>query len=228
MLGSPAWLPDGSLVYERRVLSGSNEAVRIERAQPGQPGQVLAESAFWPGVSADGTLLAMVRFSGPTACSSGRSTAARSGCWSTSPRCSRSRSRASRRTAPGSPSRRPPTRRGAERRRRRLTVGPASRGRPEPTAFWQLPLLGTVTSLLGAPPARAHGVPWDVWVVRPDGSDLRRVTSFADDDSSVAWSPDGRWLATFSAEAIHVVSFDGTETYCVTNEGGYGALEWLP
>jgi hypothetical protein len=64
VLGSPAWLPDGSLVYERRVLSGSNEAVRIERAQPGQPGQVLAESAYWPGVSADGTLLAMVRFSG--------------------------------------------------------------------------------------------------------------------------------------------------------------------
>ena len=29
VLGSPAWLPDGSLVYERRVLSGSNEAVRI-------------------------------------------------------------------------------------------------------------------------------------------------------------------------------------------------------
>ena len=65
-------------------------------------------------------------------------------------------------------------------------------------------------------------------MVRPDGSELRRVTSFADDDSSVAWSPDGRWLATFSAEAIHVVSFDGTETYCVTNEGGYGAVEWLP
>src|SRR5688572_5580446 len=51
VLGSPAWLPDGSLVYERRVLSGSNEVVRIERAQPGQPGVVLAEQAFWPGVS---------------------------------------------------------------------------------------------------------------------------------------------------------------------------------
>ena len=50
-LGSPAWLPDGSLVYERRLLAGSNEAVRIERAQPGQPGQMLAEHASSPAVS---------------------------------------------------------------------------------------------------------------------------------------------------------------------------------
>ena len=82
--------------------------------------------------------------------------------------------------------------------------------------------------LFGVRTARAHGIPWDVWLVRPDGSGLRRVTSFADDDSSVAWSPDGRWLVTLSAEAVHVISVDGSETYCITNEGGYGALEWLP
>ena len=56
----------------------------------------------------------------------------------------------------------------------------------------------------------------------------QRPGQTSDDDSSVTWSPDGRWLATFSAEAIHVVSLDGAESYCITNEGGYGALEWLP
>jgi len=222
VLGSPAWLPDGSLVYERRVLSGSNEAVRIERAQPGQPGQVLAEQAYWPGVSVDGALLAMVRFAGterlfvrpidggperllvdqPQMLSIAFPRFSPDGAWIAF-------------TAASEPGITPDGTSGGS--------APAKLA-----ASWQLPFLGRVASLLSPTPARAHGVPWDVWVVRPDGSDLRRVTSFADDDSSVAWSPDGRWLATFSAEAIHVVSFDGTETYCITNEGGYGAVEWLP
>jgi Tol biopolymer transport system component len=228
VLGSPAWHPDGSLVYERRVLSGSNEAVRIERAQPGQPGQVLAENAYWPGLSADGSLLALVRFAGterlyvrpldggperllvdqPRVLSIAFPRFSPDGAWIAF-------------TAASDPA--PVTGRAPA-----LDDRPTSRDRPEPAASWRLPLLGTATALLGVPTARAHGIPWDVWVVRPDGSDLRQVTSFADDDSSVAWSPDGRWLATFSAEAIHVVSLDGTETYCVTNEGGYGAVEWLP
>ena len=228
MLGAPAWLPDGSLVYERRVLSGSNEAVRIERAQPGQPGLVLAENAFWPGVSADGTLLAMVRFSGtdrlivrpldggpekvlvdrPQFLSIAFPRFSPDGAWIAF-------------TAAAEPGIAPEGGSTLDDR------AASARGSPRMLA-WQLPLLGPVAALLGTPTARAHGVPWDVWVIRPDGSGLRRVTSFADDDSSVAWSPDGRWLATFSTEAVHVVAPEGPENYCISNEGGYGAMEWLP
>jgi Tol biopolymer transport system component len=89
-------------------------------------------------------------------------------------------------------------------------------------------LAAALWGLLSPSPAYAHGIPWDVWVVRPDGSGLRQVTSFADDDSSVAWSPDGRWLVTLSSEALHVIALDGVENYCISTEGGYGALEWLP
>jgi Tol biopolymer transport system component len=108
------------------------------------------------------------------------------------------------------------------------SVGPSTGAAPTWTPPWPLPILDPALALLRTPAARAHGIPWDVWVIRPDGSGLRRVTSFADDDSAVAWSPDGRWLATFSAEAIHVVALEGPETYCVANQGGYGAIEWLP
>ena len=80
---------------------------------------------------------------------------------------------------------------------------PSTLARPLPGL---VPLLDPVGALLSAPTAYAHGIPWDVWVVRPDGSGLRRVTSFSDDDSSVAWPPDGRWLVTLSAEALHVVA----------------------
>jgi dipeptidyl aminopeptidase/acylaminoacyl peptidase len=229
VLGSPVWLPDGSLVYERRVLSGSNEAVQIERSRPGQPGQILAENAYWPGVSPDGALLAMVRFSGtdrlivrpldggpeqvlvdrPQLLSIAFPRFSPDGSWIAF-------------TAASDPGTIP-------------AAGPAPDARPSSrsTSTWaalrDLPYLSSVSSYLGAGSASAHGVPWDVWIVRPDGSELRQLTSFFDDDSSVAWSPDGRWLATFSAEAIHIVSFeDPGQTYCVTNEGGYGAVEWLP
>jgi dipeptidyl aminopeptidase/acylaminoacyl peptidase len=228
VLGAPAWLPDGSLVYERRVLSGSNEAVRIERAQPGQPAQVLAENAFGPGVSADGTLLAMIRFSGtdrlllrpldggqeqvlvdqPELLSIAFPRFSPDGAWIAFTAASDPGVTPSGVTTPD-----------------RLAT---SHSGPATTVAWQLPLLSTATTLLGTPTARAHGIPWDVWVIRPDGSGLRRVTSFADDDSSVTWSPDGRWLATFSSEAIHVVALEGPENYCISNVGGYGAIEWLP
>ena len=235
VLGSPAWLPDGSLVYERRTLSGSNEVVKIERAQPGQPGEVLAENAYGPGVSPDGSLLALLRFAGteklyvrpidggperaivdnPRFLAIAFPRFSPDGAWiafaaasdpvvtsrnggNSAPRLARTESSA----VPSS----------------------ATRG----VEGWAQPLLGTVQSLLTTPTAHAHGVPWDVWVVRPDGSDLRQVTTYGDDDSSVTWSPDGRWIATFSAEAIHVISFDGSENYCVGNEGGYGGFEWLP
>jgi hypothetical protein len=228
VLGSPAWLPDGSLVYERRMLSGSNEAVRIERAQPGQPGQVLAENAFGPGVSPDGTMLAMIRFSGtdrlivrpvdggpeqvlvdrPHLLSIAFPRFSPDGSWIAF-------------TAASDPAVTPDGRPMQDGRPASVRVSPWPLAR-------QLPFLGAATALLGTPTARAHGIPWDVWVIRPDGSGLRRVTSFLDDDSSVAWSPDGRWLATFSAEALHVVALEGPENYCISNEGGYGALEWLP
>src|SRR5207249_2622118 len=35
----------------------------------------------------------------------------------------------------------------------------------------------------------------DIFVVRPDGSDLRQLTSSAEQDESPAFSPDGRWIA---------------------------------
>jgi len=35
----------------------------------------------------------------------------------------------------------------------------------------------------------------DIFVVRPDGSDLRQLTSSAEQDESPVFSPDGRWIA---------------------------------
>ena len=47
----------------------------------------------------------------------------------------------------------------------------------------------------------------DVWVINPDGSDLRRVSP--ETGQFVAWSPDGRYLLV-SGRALYVVRPDGT------------------
>jgi Tol biopolymer transport system component len=219
VLGVPVWLPDGTLVYERRTLSGANEAVRIERGRPGEQAEVVADGASFPGVSPDGSLLAMVRFSDrdrlvirplddagpgqervlvdtPHLLSIAFPRFSSDGAWIAF-------------TAAADPGVSSP-------------VGQTRDTAPGGS------LLGSLFGLLAPATAHAHGIPWDVWVVRPDGTGLRQVTSFADDDSSVAWSPDGRWLVTLSAEALHAVAFEGPENYCITDQGGYGALEWLP
>ncbi|MCC7370565.1 MAG: PD40 domain-containing protein [Chloroflexi bacterium] len=232
-LGSPSWLPDGSLVYERRVLSGTNEIVQIERAAPGGTAQVLAEDASSPSTSPDGALLALVRFAGtdrlsvmtvgggpehvivdqPQLLSIAFPRFSPDGTWIAFTAASDPGVAAEER--PDLPADTPPTDR------------PTGSG-VHPRVGYRLPLLTDTPPPIGARTVRAHGVPWDVWVVRPDGSELRQVTTFADDDSSVTWSPDGQHLATFSAEAMHVVSVDGAASYCLAGEGGYGGIEWLP
>lgn len=227
VLGSPVWHPDGSLIFERRVLSGSNEPVRIERSRPGEAAQILTEGASFPGVSPDGALLALVRFEDrdrlfirpmdggpeqvlvdrPELLSIAFPRFSPDGAWIAFTAAA----------DPGMPT-------ALDRARE---MAPAVSGTTSPL-LTRLLALGHDLPRFGPSPALAHGIPWDVWLVRPDGSGLRRVTTFADDDSSVAWSPDGRWLVTLSAEAVHVIAVDGSETYCITNEGGYGALEWLP
>lgn len=252
VLGAPAWLPDGSLVYERRILSGTDEAVQIERARPGEPGQVLAQQAAWPGVSPDGSLLALVRSGGgerlvvrpvdggeerviveqPQLVTLAFPRFSPDGAWIAFTAA----------MDPGVAAARPADDAAGSadaadlRSGRQGAADPAARlalrDGPIPTTIpVPIPIalgVGRPGGALGARAVAAHGIPWDVWVVRPDGSGLRRVTTFADDDSSAAWSPDGRWLVTLSAEAVHIVALDGPENYCVSNEGGYGGLEWLP
>jgi Tol biopolymer transport system component len=237
VLGAPNWLADGSLLYERRTLSGSNEAVRIERGRPGQPARVVADGASFPSVSPDGAMLAMVRFSDrdrlvirpiddagagservlvdtPHLLSIAFPRFSPDGAWIAFT--------AAADAGVPSPVGETPNRVSGAEGASRVSVGETS-APARPASFFDN-LLG----LLAPATAHAHGIPWDVWVVRPDGSGLRQVTSFADDDSSVAWSPDGRFLVTLSAEALHAVALEGPENYCITDQGGYGSLEWLP
>jgi Tol biopolymer transport system component len=217
VLGAPNWLPDGSLVFDRQSVAGVTVSSRIERAVPGgSETQLLADRGWAPTVSPDGASVAFIRSQDidrlvikPIAGGPELVLVDEPQFLSLSfPRFSPDGAWIAFAAAsiPGAELQIP------------AAIGPSRPPNPEGSLL----LRG-----LGGQ-AYAHGIPWDIWLVRPDGSELRRLTNFFDDDPSAAWSPDGRWVAVFSAEALHVVAVDGPANYCIAGEGGYGAIEWLP
>lgn len=50
--------------------------------------------------------------------------------------------------------------------------------------------------------AEAHGVPWEIWTVRPDGRELRRLTHLQEDSPVPTWSPDGQWIDPWDGPSL--------------------------
>jgi len=77
--------------------------------------------------------------------------------------------------------------------------------------------------------ARYDGV--NIYRVRPDGSDLQRVTTGRGEDYFPVWSPDGQSIAFYSEETgsdeVFVVNADGSDQHQVSQGGGYGP-SWSP
>jgi Tol biopolymer transport system component len=87
---------------------------------------------------------------------------------------------------------------------------------------------GGLFSWLAVPVAEAHGEPWNVWSVRPDGSELRRVGWLQEDEPLVSWSPDGRWLAIYGTGGLWLVDPSGNRDPTRVADGGFGAIDWVP
>jgi Tol biopolymer transport system component len=78
----------------------------------------------------------------------------------------------------------------------------------------------------GATVAQAHGIPWDIWLVSPDGSKLTRLTDVSEDSPMPTWSPDGAWIA-FSGEAgLYLVDIAKRQTVKLSEDFVPG-VAWL-
>lgn len=101
-----------------------------------------------------------------------------------------------------------------------VAVGNGSAGLPPGRAFG-------LADLLGVRVAYAHGEPWQIWKVRPDGSDLQRATMMQEDEPLVAWSRDGNWLAVHGASGLWLVDVRNAaaEPRRLT-DGTIGGIDW--
>jgi Tol biopolymer transport system component len=80
-----------------------------------------------------------------------------------------------------------------------------------------------------APTASAHdieGAVFDLWSVRPDGSDLRRVAALANEQPFIAWSPDGRHMAVWGGVGLQIVDVTSGGTRLLRNPVGTGPISW--
>lgn len=74
--------------------------------------------------------------------------------------------------------------------------------------------------------ASAHGQPQDLWIVRIDGTGLRRLTRLNADEPSPAWSPDGRQIAFLAGDGLYLMDLSGQGLVKVSTQGGNSALIW--
>ncbi len=58
-----------------------------------------------------------------------------------------------------------------------------------------------------APPA--HGLPYDLWLIKPDGTGLKRLTQLYEDHTMPAWSSDSKKIAFLTGLALYTIDADG-------------------
>jgi Tol biopolymer transport system component len=97
-------------------------------------------------------------------------------------------------------------------------VGGPTSSPPTPKVGWLPPGVGI---------AEAHGIPWDIWTVRPDGTGLKRLTYESEDTPTPVWSPDGKWVAFAGEIGLYLVDADGKQTVRFSTLVSGGGIAWL-
>jgi Tol biopolymer transport system component len=73
----------------------------------------------------------------------------------------------------------------------------------------------------------AHGIPWDIWTVRPGGGDLQRLTNESEDTPTPTWSPAGDWVAFAGEIGLYLVDAGGKGTIRVSTAVSGGGVTWF-
>lgn len=72
----------------------------------------------------------------------------------------------------------------------------------------------------------AHGPPGDIWVMSVMGGLSTRLTAFEEDEPTLAWSPDGYWLAMMGGGGLYLMPRDRSQPPHKLTKGGFGGIDW--
>jgi Tol biopolymer transport system component len=86
--------------------------------------------------------------------------------------------------------------------------------------------LAALSSFFSVPVAEAHGDPWGIWKIRPDGKDMQRVGSLQEDEPSIAWSKDGAWIAVHGTGGLWLLDTRGPTEPRRLTDGTIGGIDW--
>ncbi|MCL4395221.1 MAG: hypothetical protein M1482_10540 [Chloroflexi bacterium] len=107
--------------------------------------------------------------------------------------------------------------------------GPANRKLPGAYALNQAAPDDSCAVALGfvclAQSAQAHGLPWDLWLVNPDGK-FQRLTNIGADSPVPAWSADGKQIAFYDATGIYLLDVATKKINQISDSSGYGGFDW--
>ena len=220
VLETPEWMPSGQVYYTTRRVNNGRETQTVVRQTEGGTPETLVDNAYDPAVSPDEKTLIYVR-STRAGQALYRKTMGESGdgCelisdqvfqYLSLPRISPDGKRVAL-GGSGEPN-----------------AGPSGCGGDPRSHSPAASLPGglDVATLLQPAVAEAHGLPADVYSLNLDGSDMTRIAEIKDDDPTVAFSSDGSRLAIFGVAALFVVDASGGQVSKLTDQGGYGGLDW--
>jgi Tol biopolymer transport system component len=220
VLETPEWMPSGRVYYTiRRVVNGREAMSIVRQAENGQP-ELLVENAYDPAVSPDESTLVYVRSTRMGQQMFKKTIGeAGDGCELISDQVFQFLSL---------PRISPDGKRVALGGSGEPNMGPSGcGGDPRSSTPSAAPPFLDLGALLQPDVAYAHGLPADVYSLNLDGSDMKRIADIKDDDPTVAWSPDGgSRLAIFGVSALFLVDAKGGPTEKLTDQGGYGGVDW--
>jgi Tol biopolymer transport system component len=225
LLESPVWAASGNVYYTARRVEAGREMTSVVRQKDGGPPETLADDAFFGAPFPDESSIVYVRASRVGQGVWKRSLAANGRECSLLPDTVFQLVGQPRVSPDGS------------------TIAVAASGDPVPgTGTCQSAPTSASTNLLQNPPpgalplatllglapsvASAHGLPWDIWWLNPDGSGLSRTVELQEDEPTVAWAPDGSAMAIFGVGALYLADASNGQVARLVDQGGYGGLDW--
>jgi hypothetical protein len=74
--------------------------------------------------------------------------------------------------------------------------------------------------------AAAHGLPYDLWLIKPDGSGLRRLTALFEDQPVPIWTKDGKKVVFLAGLGLYTLDVGSASISKNSDEGSHEGFDY--